>query len=81
MTRRTASYSDDDGEMDTLGARVLADFLPPPERLRLHEDDVEVTLALSRQSFELLKQEARRRHVSYRKVIRTLIESLAERQA
>jgi hypothetical protein len=71
-------YTDDDGEMDTVGARV-ADTLPPPDQLVLPDDGVKVTLVLSRDSVEFFKQAAKKNHVSYQRMIRSLVDEYAQR--
>jgi hypothetical protein len=66
--------------MDGLGPRVR-DFLPPPERLALREDMVQVTLTLSRRSVAFFKREAARRRVPYQPMIRALVDEYAKRHA
>jgi hypothetical protein len=45
--------------------RVVEDFLPASADLVLREDNVKVTLSLSRRSLDFFKREARKRHVPY----------------
>ena len=52
--------------------RVIPDSLPPPEQLVLKEDNVKVTITLSKMSVDFFKREARKHHTSYRKMIRRL---------
>ena len=61
--------------------RVLEDFLPAPADLVLREDNVKVTLSLSRRSLDFFKREAKKRHVPYQRMIRALVDTYAERQA
>jgi len=61
--------------------RVIEDFLPPPGDLVLREDNVKVTLSLSRRSLDFFKREARKRRVPYQRMIRVLVDTYAERQA
>ncbi|HVU43360.1 MAG TPA: hypothetical protein VHD86_20120 [Xanthobacteraceae bacterium] len=61
--------------------RVIEDFLPPPDDLVLREDNVKVTLSLSRRSLDFFKREARKRRVPYQRMIRVLVDTYAERQA
>jgi len=42
--------------------RVIDDFLPPPEELVFKEDNVKITLGLSRRSVEFFKTEAKKYH-------------------
>jgi len=61
--------------------RVIEDFLPPPADLVLREDNVKVTLSLSRRGLDFFKREARKRRVPYQRMIRALVDTYAERQA
>jgi predicted DNA binding CopG/RHH family protein len=54
--------------------RVIDDFLPPPEELVFKEDNVKVTLGLSRMSIEFFKREAKKHHTQYQKMIRRLLD-------
>ncbi len=63
-------YSDE--PMGTL--KVVRDFLPPPEKLVLKEEQVKVTISLSRKSVDFFKDAARRNHTSYQKMIRSVID-------
>ena len=66
-----------DGPLGDL--RVIPDSLPPPEQLVLKEDNVKVTIALSKMSVDFFKREARKYHTSYRKMIRRLMDVYASR--
>ena len=61
--------------------RVVEDFLPPPEALVAREDNVKVTLGLSRRSVDYFKRAAKQRRVPYQRMIRALVDAYAERQA
>jgi len=54
--------------------RVIDDFLPSPEELAFKEDNVKVTIALSKTSVEFFKKEAEKHHTQYQKMIRRLID-------
>jgi hypothetical protein len=69
-------YTDDNGEMNSIGPRV-ADTLPPPDQLVIPDDGIKVTLTLSRQSVDFFKQAARKNHVPYQRMIRTLVDEYA----
>lgn len=60
--------------------RVIEDFLPPPAALVPREDNVKVTLSLSRRSLDFFKREARKRRVPYQRMIRALVDTYAEQQ-
>jgi hypothetical protein len=57
--------------------KVIPDSLPPPEELVFKEDTVKVTIALSRESVEFFKREARKHDTQYQKMIRRLLDAYA----
>ena len=77
MSNRTVRYTA--GEIGRV--RVIEDFLPTPADLVPREDNVKVTLSLSRRSLDFFKREAKKRHVPYQRMIRALVDTYAERQA
>jgi predicted DNA binding CopG/RHH family protein len=77
MNGRTAKYTT--GEIGRV--RVIEDFLPSPADLVLREDNIKVTLSLSKRSLDFFKREARKRRVPYQRMIRALVDTYAERQA
>ena len=76
MSSRPVRYTS--GEIGRL--RVIADFLPAPADLVAREDNVKVTLALSRRSLDFFKREAKKRRVPYQRMIRALVDAYADRQ-
>ena len=46
---------------------VVPDFLPAPEELAFKEDTLEVTIALSKESVDFFKREAKKHHNSVSK--------------
>jgi len=54
--------------------RVIKDFLPPPEKLALKEENVKITISLNKSSVDFFKNEAQKHRTSYQKMIRRLIE-------
>jgi predicted DNA binding CopG/RHH family protein len=59
--------------------RVIDDFLPRPEDLVFKEENVKLTLGLSRRSVEFFKREAKKHHTQYQKMIRRLLDLYAAR--
>ena len=57
--------------------RVVDDFLPPPEDLVLKEENVKVTMSLSKSSIDFFKVEAKKHHTSYQAMIRRLLDLYA----
>jgi predicted DNA binding CopG/RHH family protein len=60
--------------------RIVEDFLPSPDQLVPREDNVKVTLSLSRRSLDFFKREAKKRRVPYQRMIRSLVDLYTERQ-
>jgi predicted DNA binding CopG/RHH family protein len=58
---------------------VIEDFLPSPDRLVPREDNVKVTLSLSKRSLDFFKREAKKRRVPYQRMIRSLVDLYAEK--
>jgi hypothetical protein len=77
MSNRTVRYTA--GEIGRV--RVVEDVLPAPADLVPREDNVKVTLSLSRRSIDFFKREARKRGVPYQRMIRALVDTYAERRA
>ena len=54
--------------------KVVRDFLPSPEDLAFKEDQIKVTIGLSQSSVDFFKQEAKKHHTQYQKMIRRLLD-------
>ncbi|AEM46285.1 MAG: hypothetical protein ACYC45_10805 [Acidithiobacillus ferriphilus] len=63
---------------EPIEAKVIQDFLPPPEELAFREEGVKVTMALSKKSVEFFKAEATKHHTQYQRMIRRLIDSYVD---
>ena len=74
MKKRKANVYTDEPLGDV---RVIDDFLPTPEELVFKEDNVKVTLGLSKRSVEFFKKEAKKHHTQYQKMIRRLLDLYA----
>jgi predicted DNA binding CopG/RHH family protein len=59
--------------------RVVKDFLPAPADLVFKEEQVKVTIGLSRKSVDFFKREAKKHHTPYQKMIRRLLDLYAAR--
>ena len=73
MSEKTVRYT----KGDIGKVRVVDDFLPSPEELALAEDNVKVTLSLTRRSLAFFKREAKQRRVPYQRMIRALVDDYA----
>jgi hypothetical protein len=60
---------------------VVDDFLPPPDQLVLKEDGVKVTISLSKRSVDFFKAHAAQSKVPYQRMIRSLLDTYADRHA
>jgi predicted DNA binding CopG/RHH family protein len=54
--------------------KVVRDFLPPPAELAFKEDQIKVTIGLSKASVEFFKREAKTHHTQYQRMIRRLLD-------
>jgi len=54
--------------------KVVRDFLPPPGELAFKEEQVKVTIGLSKASIDFFKEEARKHRTHYQKMIRRLLD-------
>lgn len=54
--------------------KVVRDFLPSPDELAFKEDQVKVTIGLSKSSVHWFKKQAKRHHTQYQKMIRRLLD-------
>ncbi len=70
MKKKTKYANEDIGRIE-----VVEDFLPPPEKLAFKENNVKVTLNLSRSSVEFFKKIAKDNGSQYQKVIRELLDT------
>ena len=57
--------------------RVVTDFLPSPEQLAFREENVKVTISLSRTSLDFFKEQAGLHNTAYQKMIRSLLNAYA----
>jgi len=60
-------------------SEIIEDFLPSPGDLVFKEDNVKVTLELSKRSVGLFKKYARSRGIKYQRMIRNLVDQYASR--
>jgi hypothetical protein len=72
MKRRT-KYTD-----EPVGIlKVVKDFLPTPDQLVLRDNNVKVTISLSKSSIEFFKAKARENRTPYQRMIRNLLDYYA----
>ena len=61
--------------------RVIRDFLPSPAELAFREEDVKITITLSRKSVEFFKSEAAKADTQYQRMIRRLLDAYVDTHA
>jgi hypothetical protein len=54
--------------------RIVKDFLPPPDKLVVREDNVKVTISLKKSSIAFFKEQAKKQKTSYQRMIREVID-------
>ena len=59
---------------------LVPDFLPSPGEIALKEENVKITIALSRESVDFFKAEAGRHHIKYQRMIRQLLDLYVSKQ-
>ena len=69
-------YSDEPmGEL-----KLVADFLPSPEKLAIKQKNTKVTISLTTESVEYFKNVAKTHHMQYQKIIRELLDEYVAHQ-
>lgn len=61
--------------------KVVRDFLPSPEELAFREEDVKITITLSKKSVEFFKAEAAKADTQYQRMIRRLLDAYVDAHA
>ena len=61
--------------------KVVRDFLPSPQELAFREEDVKITITLSKKSVEFFKSEAAKADTQYQRMIRRLLDAYVDAQA
>ncbi len=70
---KTIKYTDEQiGDI-----KIIEDFLPSPKDLIFKEENVKVTISLTKESIEFFKVEAKKHHTQYQKMIRNLLDVYA----
>jgi len=72
--KKRIRYSD-----EPIAFEMIDDFLPPPEKLALKEENVKVTITLSKESVNFFKKVAGKRRFPYQKMIRRVLDHYVAR--
>lgn len=76
MSRKIAYTNEPIGE-----PRVIRDFLPSPAELAFRDEDVKITITLSKKSVAFFKSEAARADTQYQRMIRRLLDAYVDAHA
>ena len=57
-----------------VSSKIIDDFLPAPERLLKKEDNVKITILLSKNSITFFKEKAKKVGVPYQTMIKTVLD-------
>lgn len=60
--------------------RLVVDFLPSPQELKLKNENTKVTISLSSESVAYFKKAAKQNHIQYQKMIRELLDEYVAHQ-
>jgi predicted DNA binding CopG/RHH family protein len=58
--------------------RVIRDFLPSPAELAFRDEDVKITITLSKKSVQFFKSAAAKADTQYQRMIRRLLDAYVE---
>ena len=61
--------------------RIIRDFLPSPAELAFRDEDVKITITLSKRSVDFFKSEAAKADTQYQRMIRRLLDVYVEAHA
>lgn len=71
--KKTIEYKD--GPIGEI--KIMEDFLPPPQQLVPKEENIKVTISLTKESIEFFKTQAKKHNTGYQKIIRNLLDTYA----
>jgi hypothetical protein len=60
---------------------IVEDFLPPPEKLILKEDNSKITILLSKKSINFFKEQSKKSGVPYQSMIKRVLDLYADKFA
>ena len=75
--KKTIKYTD--GEIGNIN--IIEDFLPSPEELVFKEENTKITISLTKETVEFFKEEAKKHHTQYQKMIRNLLDLYVAKQS
>ena len=57
-----------------ISSKIIDDFLPAPEKLIKKEDNIKITILLSKRSISFFKEKARKVGIPYQTMIKTVLD-------
>ena len=81
MNKKSKIYTDAPKNISKaiLDGKIVADFLPPPEKLIRKEPKVKITITLNSGSVEFFKESARKNNVKYQTMINEVLDKYAQK--
>jgi predicted DNA binding CopG/RHH family protein len=81
MNRRKEIYTEAPKNISKaiVEGEIIADFLPPPEKLIRKEPKVKITITLNSGSVEFFKKHARKNNVKYQTMINELLDRYVQK--
>ena len=81
MNKSKITYTDAPEDIsETIAAgEIIADFLPPPEKLLRKKSKVKITITLNKDSVEFFKKYAQTNHVKYQTMINEVLDTYVQR--
>lgn len=77
VMKKTIEYTD--GEIGNM--HIVEDFLPSPKELAFKEENTKITISLTKETVDFFKDEAKKHHTQYQKMIRNLLDLYVAKQA
>lgn len=60
---------------------IVEDFLPSPKELAFKDENLKITISLTKETIDFFKEEAKKHHTQYQKMIRNLLDMYVAKQA
>jgi predicted DNA binding CopG/RHH family protein len=81
MNRRNKIYTEAPKNVSKaiLDGEIIADFLPPPEKLIRKEPKVKITITLNSGSIDFFKKHARKNNVKYQTMINEVLNKYVQK--
>lgn len=77
LMKKTIKYTD--GEIENIN--IIEDFLPSPKDLVFKEENTKITISLTKETVDFFKEEAKKHHTQYQKMIRNLLDVYVAKQS